>query len=76
MDVFVPEEYFIRRRMEKRVAAAAAAAASGKQSDVAGESNKRVKNEKKSWVQTARESNVVSGGAGIGEHFVFSCMSA
>ncbi|OMO79504.1 hypothetical protein CCACVL1_13647 [Corchorus capsularis] len=75
MDVFIPEEYVIRRRIEKK--AAAAIINTGKRLPEAG---KKVEKEKKTVLpspfrfDSTNEFLVPAGG--IAENVVFSCFSA
>ncbi|OMO58665.1 hypothetical protein COLO4_34429 [Corchorus olitorius] len=77
MDVFIPEEYVIRRRIEKK-AAAAFINAGGKRLP---EASKKVEMEKKSVLPSPFRFDggndfLVPAGGGITENVVFSCFSA
>ncbi|EOY24681.1 hypothetical protein QUC31_008891 [Theobroma cacao] len=72
MDVFIPEEYVIRRRIEKRAAAIA-----GKRPNKVPEATKRTDKEKKSLPPPFRlDSNDFLVSGGIGENLDFGCFSA
>ncbi|KAK2664076.1 hypothetical protein Ddye_002650 [Dipteronia dyeriana] len=64
MDVFIPEEYFRKRRSEKKAAAGIA----GQRSDMVLESNKRMEKEKKTRLPPPFRLE--------GENVVYSCFSA
>ncbi|XVF52865.1 hypothetical protein PTKIN_Ptkin05aG0052800 [Pterospermum kingtungense] len=75
MDVFIPEEYVIRRRMEKK-----AAANGGKRPNMeAAEGSKKPEKEMKKSQRTPPfrlDGNEFLVPGGIGENVVFSCLSA
>ncbi|XWS48946.1 hypothetical protein CRYUN_Cryun13aG0120900 [Craigia yunnanensis] len=73
MDVFIPEEYVIRRRIEKKAAAIA-----GKRPNMVPEASKKMEKEKKSQLPTPirLDSNEFLVPGGISESVVFSCLSA
>ncbi|XVF13157.1 hypothetical protein REPUB_Repub08aG0184000 [Reevesia pubescens] len=75
MDVFIPEEYVIRRRIEKKAAAAIA----GKRPNMVPEGSKKMEKEmKKSQLPPPfrLDSNEFLVPGGISENVVFSCLSA
>ena len=70
MDVFIPEEYVVRRRMERK-----AAAVTGNRSETASKSGRRIETEKKARSSTFwLEKNEHFGGQS--ENIVFNCFSA
>ena len=75
MDVFIPEEYVIRRRIEKKEAATA-----GKRPNMVTEASKKMeKDMKKSQQQSLPfrvDNNEFLVPGGISENVVFSCLSA
>lgn len=69
MDVFIPEEYVVRRRMERK-----AAAGTGNRSEMVQESDRRMEKEKKARSPTFRvEKKELLGQS---ENIVFNCFSA
>ncbi|XWS61802.1 hypothetical protein CRYUN_Cryun07bG0156600 [Craigia yunnanensis] len=74
MDVFIPEEYVIRRRIEKKAAAIA-----GKRPNMLPKASKKMeKEDKKSQLPSPfrLDSNEFLAPGGISENVVFSCLSA
>lgn len=75
MDVFIPEEYVVRRRMERK-----AAAALGNRSEAAQESSGRRVGEKEKKARSPSfrpvEKNEFLANGGQGESIIFSCFSA
>jgi hypothetical protein len=68
MDVFIPEEYVLKRRSERKSAAGAR-----KRND---ESGGRVEKEKKIWPPTFGHENEFVVSKEVGENVVFNCLSA
>lgn len=69
MDVFIPEEYVVRRRMERKEAAV-----SGNRSEIASDSGQTIQKEKKERPSTfGLEKNELLGQT---ENIVFNCFSA
>ncbi|XVF10628.1 hypothetical protein REPUB_Repub07fG0199000 [Reevesia pubescens] len=73
MDVFIPEEYVIRRRIEKKAAAIA-----GKRPNMATEARKKMEKEKKMSLPPPLrlDNNELLVLGGISENVIFSCLSA
>ncbi|XWS49912.1 hypothetical protein CRYUN_Cryun12cG0043800 [Craigia yunnanensis] len=74
MDVFIPEEYVIRRRIEKKTAAIA-----GQRPNMVPEASEKIEKEiKKSQLPPPfrLDSNEFLVPGGISENVVFSCLSA
>ncbi|TKY60605.1 hypothetical protein E2542_SST17704 [Spatholobus suberectus] len=75
MDVFIPEEYVIKRRLEKK-AATAAASASGKRSKSHSHRNSNATESTRNN-DNASSSTLLSNGFGlVADNVVFGCLSA
>ncbi|KAB2067097.1 hypothetical protein ES319_A09G203100v1 [Gossypium barbadense] len=74
MDVYIPEEYVIRRRMEKKAAALAGKRTPNMVAET--EVSKKMENKSKLPPAFRFDRNELLVGGGISETVVFSCLSA
>lgn len=73
MDVFISEEYVVKRRVEKK---AAAAGGNGKSSSMASESSAKRSDEERRRKARPNHDHDVMVSSGLSDGIVFSCFSA
>lgn len=76
MDVFIPEDYVIRRRIERKKAKSSDVVVSEKVSGSAGNGNRREKKPGTPSALSPEHHNEFLVSAGLGVNIVFSCCSA